>query len=997
MALYHITLKSDKRHKNGAKETVKAVEHIEYINREGKYKDIDDKEKLRNLDNTIAVDGLSRISHLLYGAPHLLYKSPYGSIYNSKKGIAVTNNPSIDTISIAIMLAKESSHHAPLKLTGSNHFKSKCAITAAQSNLDVTFADASIQQKYLIEKEKIEHERRDFTAKGGKIILYKNLHQPCINSNFDNIAKASTIRTIPTMHKLPKRNVVSYGQNDASLLVQSNEHGELGFAKQESTPPVRWDLSNGRRIRATRTAKAILDVIEQHKDQIFAESHIEYINREKAFAQKGGCIYTEYKLPKWANDSPNEFFKAADRYSPKNSCRYKEIEFALPNEFSMEQNLELIHRFIAENLPNNYYNFAIHDKVGAMADGNTHNTHVHITFSPRIIDEAEKAHERSRTYYFRYPLRENAVDQSEKNQRKHGAPIDRKWSKKYTVSAIRESYANIQNELLEKYGFVERVDHRSLEAQRKVALMNGDTYLAALLNRVPETHISQKCFMEEKNPEVEDVKAYRDVKKRFQEELYRSHVLRQKLLENEELTKTDEMREHLNAVTQSIEYNNLDENSSALFKELQDNFLKALAGYEDAASKIITTEDAEEQARREYMSDDEWNTYNQYDGLQKEINNWKTIQEMTKITDEDDSTSRTSKQELLSFLDKKISLNQYKKEILKPKINEIDSRLDKSEVNSRIKNRAQSIIFANKRNQLELKKQRQNLQVALFSLEQAIFDERNCENNMPEWTDRELYNIIKRRYYGYKKELNKVKWQVAAAQKEVISLSRARLIAIDVILKHKMKAHRDNQRKLEKSEASLEKNYLIPYKDAALVLKELEKSAIDKKSDTYLQQLKTTQELQSKYQEKKNAIEKFKNDIDATGKELEKELALPENQQKLGEIALGVIAKNAPALRKFEKMSARHKELSAKVEELYKQMTALQQSLKGRNHFRYKVNKPAIPNLEPPEVAADAIAGNEKYATVTARVNEKDDTKNWALMSNLAKDEESSKRVYLDL
>jgi len=997
LALYHITLKSDKRKKNGTKESIKAVDHIEYINREGKYQDIDDKEKLRNLDNTISVNGLSRLSHLLYGAPHLLYKSPYGSIYNSQKGIAVTNNPSIDTISIAILLAKEASQNAPLTLTGSKRFQVKCAVTAAQSGLDVKFADIKLQEKYLLEKEKEEHERRNFIANGGKIVPYKNLHQPNIKRSLQNISEAGTIGTLPTMQQLSQRDVVSDGQNAAAMLVQSDEYSELGYQTPKPITTMRWDLSRGRRIRATRTAKAILNAVEQQKDQIFAESHIEYINREKAFAQKGGCIYTEHKLPKWANDSPNEFFRAADRYTSKNSCRYKEIEFALPNEFSMEQNLELIHRFIAENLPNNYYNFAIHDKVGAMADGNTHNTHVHITFSPRIIDEIEKTHERSKTYYFRYPLREDAVDQSEKNQRKHGAPIDRKWSKKYTVSAIRESYANIQNELLEKYGFVERVDHRSLEAQRKVALMNGDTYLAALLNRVPETHISQKCFMEEKNPEVEDVKAYRDVKKRFQEELYRSHVLRQKLLENEELTKTDEMREHLNAVTQSIEYNNLNENSSALSKELQDNFLKALAGYEDAASKIITTEDAEEQARREYMSDDEWNTYNQYDGLQKEINNWKAIQEMTKITDEDDSTSRTSKQELLSFLDKKISLNQYKKEILKPKINEIDSRLDKSEVNSRIKNRAQSIIFANKRNQLELKKQRQNLQVALFSLEQAIFDERNRENNMPEWTDRELYNIIKRRYYGYKKELDKVKWQVAAAQKEVISLPRARLIAIDVVLKHKMKAHRDNQRKLEKSEASLEKNYLIPYKDAALVLKELEKSAIDKKSDTYLQQLKTTQELQSKYQEKKNAIEKFKNDIDATGKELEKELALPENQQKLGEIALGVIAKNAPALRKFEKMSARHKELSAKVEELYKQMTALQQSLKGRNHFRYKVNKPAIPNLEPPEVAADAIAGNEKYATVTARVNEKDDTKNWALMSNLAKDEESSKRVYFDL
>lgn len=128
-----------------------------------------------------------------------------------------------------------------------------------------------------------------------------------------------------------------------------------------------------------------------------------------------------------------------------------------------------------------------------------------------------------------------------------------------------------------------------------------------------------------------------------------------------------------------------------------------------------------------------------------------------------------------------------------------------------------------------------------------------------------------------------------------------------------------------------------------------------------------------------------------------KEIALPENQQKIGEIALGVIAKNAPALHKFEKMSARHKELAIKVDELYKQMTALQKSLNGKNHYRYKVNKPAIPRLEPPEVAASAISGNEQYAAVVARANENDDTKRWALMSNLAKDEEMSKRMYNDI
>ena len=46
-----------------------------------------------------------------------------------------------------------------------------------------------------------------------------------------------------------------------------------------------------------------------------------------------------------------------------------------------------------------------------------------------------------------------------------GAPKDSKWHDKKYLCEIRANFAQIQNEVLAKYGFSIRVDHRTLKAQ----------------------------------------------------------------------------------------------------------------------------------------------------------------------------------------------------------------------------------------------------------------------------------------------------------------------------------------------------------------------------------------------------------------------------------------------------------------------------------------------------------------------------------------------------
>ena len=48
--------------------------------------------------------------------------------------------------------------------------------------------------------------------------------------------------------------------------------------------------------------------------KISAVQHVKYINREKAFEKRGGCIFHSHHLPKWAHDDPKKFFQAADKY-----------------------------------------------------------------------------------------------------------------------------------------------------------------------------------------------------------------------------------------------------------------------------------------------------------------------------------------------------------------------------------------------------------------------------------------------------------------------------------------------------------------------------------------------------------------------------------------------------------------------------------------------------------------------------------------------------------
>ena len=150
--MYHFRIKSDKK-PNGTK--VSAVKHVEYINREGTFAhDEHWKETNKFVNNFITT---AQTPNAFDGFYDLLYKTDdFGSIKNSQRGIEVTENASLTTVAIALMLATESMKRKPLIVHGSSSFRKSALTAAAKANLNLSFQDKLLQRAF--EQKKAEQD-----------------------------------------------------------------------------------------------------------------------------------------------------------------------------------------------------------------------------------------------------------------------------------------------------------------------------------------------------------------------------------------------------------------------------------------------------------------------------------------------------------------------------------------------------------------------------------------------------------------------------------------------------------------------------------------------------------------------------------------------------------------------------------------------------------------------------------------------------------------------
>ena len=483
MAVFHFEIKSDRR--KGGKQT-SALQHVKYINREGPYQDADERELIKMPAENV-ITGPELHEHAP-GRELLLYSSPFGVIKQDDSGIRVSRNASTQTVAIALEVARRLYGNA-LELRGQERFQQQAVAASSQLHLDIQFQSKLHQEAVTQKIKEQEHERRNFEAAGGRyrVPVFSQGDIPLspgipgifsggsgggesgsgiLESDTERHTVTEIARTGWSLPALSGRNVVLSGRQPDVLLSRNASHQlqRRIRRRQDALPKLRWDVSGTRKNAVEASVKEILHNLQYHLDKTFASSHVQYINRESVFEQRGGCVYKAHHLPRWAKDNPLNFFRAADEHERDNGERYKEIVFSLPNELSLSQQKEIIQRFLDAHMKNYYYAYAIHDKIGTMSNGE-HHTHVHLMFSTREIDDCERKQERQPDVFF---SRVNPKHPEKGGCRKSGIWNGKNRAK--NLSVLREDFARIQNEVLAKYGVPVRVDHRSLKARRQEAL-----------------------------------------------------------------------------------------------------------------------------------------------------------------------------------------------------------------------------------------------------------------------------------------------------------------------------------------------------------------------------------------------------------------------------------------------------------------------------------------------------------------------------------------------
>ena len=200
-------------------------------------------------------------------------------------------------------------------------------------------------------------------------------------------------------------------------------------------------------------------------------------NKSYDFGNKSEVVFSDISIP---NDSPqwikdiSENDKGRDNKSSellwntveqfeqrKNSQLAREIEFSLPVELTLEQNIELARNYIERNLVSRgmIVDWSFHNKVG--------NPHVHVMIPTRRADDngfAEKV---------------------------------REWNDPKLTTHLREELANEINHALHKYGHDARVDYRSYEEQG--------------IGLAPQVHLGSPEKIKKQNVAVEIKAIYADI------------------------------------------------------------------------------------------------------------------------------------------------------------------------------------------------------------------------------------------------------------------------------------------------------------------------------------------------------------------------------------------------------------------------------------------------------------------------------------------------------
>ena len=744
---------------------------------------------------------------------------------------------------------------------------------------------------------------------------------------------------------------------------------------------------------AVETAHKILERLD--KKQTVAESHVEYINRERAFAKRGECTFHAHRLPKWAKDDPKKFFQAADRYEGIGNRRYMEIEFSLPNELkTVEQYRQIIDAFIAKHLSNHYYAYAIHNKIGVMSDGQ-HHPHVHIMFSERMIDEVEQKKERAACNFFKYPIRKN-VEATFEERRKHGAPKNRNWANKNFLPVLRADFAEIQNEVLERNGFSIRVDHRTLQAQKEEAESNGDTVLARLFSRVPEKYIGVISCQENDEARLERLKIFRGLRKQHFDMVMKMDALTKEADELEVKDAVQLASTHAKELMDSKEYAAQKFVSQHLLA-MRNKMLMAVAEVNKWKRVIISHHDAEEQAKLEYMTKSErelWQKYFETLGQKKQL---EEFLHMLKKPDEKYKEEVKAYDELVRGIYSKIFSLLTSARSMKKSVDDIKHRLEEPEFRNNILLVTHQKLQANTYARKMLKRASEELEKAVGELRNALFVQ-TMEERQTSFKTREVYDLIRRQYRALKKEREDLFVEKFHLQRQIVSPERAIFMAKNIFVHGDYKKLREEIRRYKKEEQKLVPK-LLAYAKEEKKFQKRDWSVFPR--STFLQEQYYLTKQRTLLERERSRLDRFKVSLQNKQVELETLCRQSEAVKKIEEIATGILRKNLRFVRKLEEVENRDKEMIERMNHAQDQMKALENRIAlDKVNTRYRVTIcDKLTKNQAASLIADAILMEPEAVQLVARFNGNnlEMEKDRELMSEFDKDEIIRKKIIREL
>jgi len=229
------------------------------------------------------------------------------------------------------------------------------------------------------------------------------------------------------------------------------------------------------------------------------------------YAARSGVDHTEIlapdHAPNWVFDRSELWNRVEESETRKNSQVAREVRVALPDELTHAERVELVREFVRSQFVDRgmVADIALH---APGREGDERNHHAHILLTTREIDA------------------EGSVPGGGFTTK------NRDWNKVEVLEGWREAWARDSNAALERAGLEDRVDHRTLVAQRDEALElasaareRGDegaelheTVRAMSLDRPPLPQLSLGAWqLKERGIEVAAVRVWHEVKDRAAE------------------------------------------------------------------------------------------------------------------------------------------------------------------------------------------------------------------------------------------------------------------------------------------------------------------------------------------------------------------------------------------------------------------------------------------------------------------------------------------------